>query len=324
MTLHFFNGVTLTLYEILLIFFTYGFLGWCAEVAFATLKTGTFVNRGFLNGPICPIYGFGMVIVVILLTPLTGSISALFFGSMVLTTALEFFTGWVLEKLFHTKWWDYTDRKFNLKGYICLEFSILWGLACLCIMRILHPVIMNVLHWIPHKVGLVLLAMCIVLMIVDLAATITAIRGLQKRLHTLTAMAEEIHDFSDDLGGGISGAVQVLKVRTDEDKAIYDQLSALVEQHLAEEKALSAEHRKEEQLLLEQLTGEAREARAARQLTRQNEFREKLLEPHRAQQRIIRAFPSMHLREDQDALDTMRHALEEHKQHKGQDDRRAS
>ena len=219
----------------------------------------------------------------------------------------------MLEQLFHTKWWDYTDRKFNVKGYICLEFSILWGLACLGIMRILHPVIMDFLHRIPHKLGIAALAVCMTLAFIDLAATVTAIRGLQKRLHTLTAMAEEIHEFSDDLGGSISGAVQVLKVRTDEDKAIYDQLSAMVEQHLAEEKALSAAHRKEEQLLLDQLTGEAKEARAARQLARQSEFREKLLEPHRAQQRIIRAFPSMHLREDQDTLDTLRRALEEHR-----------
>ena len=129
MTIQFFNGVTLTLYELFLIFFTYGFLGWCSEVAFATLKTGGFVNRGFLNGPICPIYGFGMLIVVVCLTPLNDSWPLLFLGSMALTTALEFFTGWVLEKLFQTKWWDYSERKFNVKGYICLEFSILWHLC---------------------------------------------------------------------------------------------------------------------------------------------------------------------------------------------------
>ena len=169
-------GISYTLYELLLIFFTYAFLGWCSEVAFATLKTGGFVNRGFLNGPICPIYGFGMVIVVLCLTPLTRSWPLLFFGSMVLTTALEFFTGWVLETLFHTKWWDYTGRKFNIKGYVCLEFSILWGLACVLIMRVLHPDILSLLRRIPYKAGLVILTACILLGVIDLAATVSAHR----------------------------------------------------------------------------------------------------------------------------------------------------
>lgn len=311
MTFHFFNGVSLTLYEILLIFFTYAFLGWCCEVAFAAMKTGTFVNRGFLNSPLCPIYGFGMVIVVIFLTPLTENLPVLFFGSMVLTSTLEFFVGWLLEKLFHTKWWDYSDEKFNLKGYICLQFSILWGLGCVMIMRILHPIIMDFLHWIPHTVGLVCLVVLICLTIADLIATVAAIRGLQKRLRKITALAEEIHELSDTLGENIAEVVQVVKVRTGEDKAVYEEISAMVEAHLAEEKALAQFHRQEEQELFDRLLGENREARTARQLARQEEFRTKLMEKKWDQNRIIRAFPSMRTDRDQDALDALRSAIDE-------------
>ena len=107
------------LYRLLWIFFIYAFLGWCTEVSYAALVTGTFVNRGFLNGPVCPIYGFGVVIVLTCLTPLAGSLPLLFLGSVVLTSALEWLTGFALEKLFHQRWWDYSDEPFNLSGYIC-------------------------------------------------------------------------------------------------------------------------------------------------------------------------------------------------------------
>lgn len=306
-------GISYTLYELLLIFFTYAFLGWCSEVAFATLKTGGFVNRGFLNGPICPIYGFGMVIVVLCLTPLTRSWPLLFFGSMVLTTALEFFTGWVLETLFHTQWWDYTGRKFNIKGYVCLEFSILWGLACVLIMRVLHPDILSLLRRIPYKAGLVILTACILLGVIDLAATVSAIRGLQKRLKRLTALAEGMHDISDELGESISGAVRAVKTRTDEDKAVFDEISALVEKNRSEEKALAAAHRVEEQELLERLRGETKEVRAERIQARQAELRQKLVEVRSGEKRILRAFPALRVREDQDALDRLRNSIDEKK-----------
>ena len=89
------------MYSFLWIFFIYAFLGWCTEVSFAALKTGHFVNRGFLNGPVCPIYGFGVVIVLRFLEPLKGSFPLLFLGAVVLTSALEWLTGLGLEKLFH-------------------------------------------------------------------------------------------------------------------------------------------------------------------------------------------------------------------------------
>ena len=93
-------------YHLLWFFFVYAFLGWCAEVGYAATKTGKFVNRGFLNGPWCPVYGFGVVIVLGCLAPLSGNLPLLFLGSVALTSALEWLTGFVLEKLFHQRWWD--------------------------------------------------------------------------------------------------------------------------------------------------------------------------------------------------------------------------
>lgn len=111
----------MSFYEIAWVIFVYSFLGWCAEVVFAACRRGIFVNRGFLNGPVCPIYGFGMALVLALLTPVKDSFLPLFFGSMLLTTALEFFIGFIMERFFHDKWWDYSDNPFNIKGYVCLR-----------------------------------------------------------------------------------------------------------------------------------------------------------------------------------------------------------
>ena len=122
-----------SLYEIAMYFFLYAFLGWCCEVIYATLKTGKFVNRGFLNGPVCPIYGTGVVLLLLALTPLRDYAWAVFLAAALICSALELITGFVLEKLFHKKWWDYSDRHFNLCGYICLEMSLLWGVAALAV-----------------------------------------------------------------------------------------------------------------------------------------------------------------------------------------------
>lgn len=96
------------IYQLLWLFFIYAFLGWCTEVAYAALDTGKLVNRGFLNGPLCPIYGCGMAAVLTLLLPLQDNLLILFAGGMLLTTLIELVGGWALKTLFHTTWWDYS------------------------------------------------------------------------------------------------------------------------------------------------------------------------------------------------------------------------
>ena len=128
----------MTIYNILWYFFIYAFLGWCLEVCFCSIQTGSFVNRGFLNGPVCPIYGFGMLIAGSSLAPVRDNLILLFFGGMVLASALELVGGWALKKLFHTTWWDYSDEPLNIGGYICLKFSLAWGVCVTFAVRVLH------------------------------------------------------------------------------------------------------------------------------------------------------------------------------------------
>ena len=118
-----------SLYQTLAYFLIYSCLGWCLEVVYAAVTTGKLVNRGFLNGPVCPIYGFGMIIVLYALTPLVDNTLLLYLGGVILPSVLELVGGWALYKLYRTRWWDYSDYPFNIGGYICLEFCLLWGVG---------------------------------------------------------------------------------------------------------------------------------------------------------------------------------------------------
>ena len=102
------------------LFVLYAFIGWCTKVVYTAVTLGRFVNRGFLNEPVCPIYGFGMLLVIFCLSPLQNNLLLFFVGAILLTSALEWITGFILEKVFRAKWWDYSDSPFNLNGYICL------------------------------------------------------------------------------------------------------------------------------------------------------------------------------------------------------------
>lgn len=190
-------------YELVWIFIIYAFIGWCTEVSYAALDTGKFVNRGFLNGSYCPIYGCGVVIVVAILTPLKENLLILFAGSFLLTSVLEYITGYILEKVFHNKWWDYSDKPFNIKGYVCLKFSIYWGLACTFIMDIIHPIIYAAIRFIPFVLGVVLLSIIMCVFAADCIITVTTILKFNKRLKVMDEMAASIHRLSDEIGENI-------------------------------------------------------------------------------------------------------------------------
>ncbi len=200
------------MYYLILYFFVYGFLGWCTEVAFAACKERKFVNRGFLNGPICPIYGIGVGIVVQFLTPYKENLVLLYIASVVMVTALEWVTGFILEKIFHNKWWDYSKMPLNLNGYVCLLFSLIWGVACVLIVDFIHPLIHKVLSWIPFPVGMTLIVVLSIVMFVDLYVTASTILKMNKHLEKMKEIAADLHRISDELGESIyQEVVEVLE-----------------------------------------------------------------------------------------------------------------
>lgn len=200
------------MYYLILYFFVYGFLGWCTEVAFVACKERKFVNRGFLNGPICPIYGIGVGIVVQFLTPYKENLVLLYIASVVMVTALEWVTGFILEKIFHNKWWDYSKMPLNLNGYVCLLFSLIWGVACVLIVDFIHPLIHKVLSWIPFPVGMTLIVVLSIVMFVDLYVTASTILKMNKHLEKMKEIAADLHRISDELGESIyQEVVEVLE-----------------------------------------------------------------------------------------------------------------
>ena len=287
------------LYRFIWIFFIYAFLGWCTEVSYATLVTGKFVNRGFLNGPVCPIYGFGVVIVLTCLTPLADNLLLLFLGSVVLTSALEWITGFVLEKLFHQRWWDYSDQPFNLSGYICLRFSIAWGFACMFVVKLLHPTVLLFIRIIPQALGVVLLVLLGAVMAVDLSATVSAIVKLNHRLEQLDELAAKIKEVSNEFGENLADRVLDAVERGTDWKEDLDELAFRLAEHRAE---LADEREQRWEELLAQARLQLEEWHASMQ--------ELLVRESFGHRRLLRAFPRLRSLDHAGALERLHHRME--------------
>ncbi len=294
------------IYHLLWFFFVYAFLGWCAEVGYAATKTGKFVNRGFLNGPWCPVYGFGVVIVLGCLEPLSGNLPLLFLGSVALTSALEWLTGFALEKLFHQRWWDYSDEPFNLTGYICLRFSLMWGFACLFVVKLLHPTVVLAVDLLPRPLGWVLLAGLCAALGVDLAATVSAIARLNRRLVLLDELAGRIREASDDLGEDLADRVLDAAERGADWKEDWEDLAQRLAQRRAQRRAALAEGLDD---LREDLQDRAETSRKQLQEWRAS-AQELLDKSSRGQRRLLRAFPSLRSVDHRAALERLRRRLE--------------
>ncbi len=252
-------------------FVIYAFLGWCLEVVFHVVQTGKFVNRGFLNGPVCPIYGFGVVLVVLCLTPLNHSLLLLFIGSVILTSLLEFAAGFILEKAFHTKWWDYSDQPFHIKGYICLKFSLSWGVASVFVMRLVHPMIEKLVGWVPHFISIPLLCLVLALFLADAVATVVAVRQMDKRLRLIHEIGRKLRSQSDAIGKNITADTRRLL----QAKEKLDAQSKAMERRLlkAFPNLQSKRYEQELEALRERLyrrIGERKEARRRRRAARRH------------------------------------------------------
>lgn len=118
----------------------YSFFGWVYESILCSITSGSLVNRGFLNGPVCPVYGFGALVVILAFWWEPGiRVWNLFFSSMVLTCTLEYLTSWAMEKLFHARWWDYSQYRFNINGRVCLLGAVAFGAFSVLLIKVVHP-----------------------------------------------------------------------------------------------------------------------------------------------------------------------------------------
>ena len=129
------------LYKYFIYFIIYAFIGWLLEVICKLFEFKRFVNRGFLIGPICPIYGYGVLLIIILIGNSTNDILAVFLKSILVCSILEYFTSYFMEKIFKARWWDYSKKRFNINGRICLETMLPFGILGTTVVYVIHPII---------------------------------------------------------------------------------------------------------------------------------------------------------------------------------------
>lgn len=192
------------LYQMFLIFCFWSFIGWGIEVVYMTIETGEFQNRGFLNMPFCPIYGFGVLAVVTFTRPIAGSPMLLFVLSAIVCTALELLVGIGLEKIFHNIWWDYSHERFNYKGYICLKVTLLWGMGCLIVVKIVHPIVEKIINAIPFKVGIGFIIIMSLLLIIDIISSVSDVENLNKYLRKIDEISKLMIASSVMIGENLS------------------------------------------------------------------------------------------------------------------------
>ncbi len=202
--------------EYVLYFFIYAVLGWCVEVIHAALKRGKFENRGFLNGCWCPIYGVGVVLVLLCLTPINVNVFVLFLSSVALTSVLELAVGFVLEKLFDTKWWDYSKEQWNIKGYVCVKYSLLWGLACVVVVDLVHPLIANLVALLPNVAAYIICGVLGAAFITDVVFTVIQLVAYKKNYKTLDKITEGLRAPSNAIGGKIAESALELTKKVQE------------------------------------------------------------------------------------------------------------
>ena len=272
-------------------FFVYGLLGWCAEVIFAAVKEHRLVNRGFLCGPICPIYGFGMVALLYAARALGApglplSVPVVFVVGGVLTTLLELVAGWGLYRLFRIRWWDYTGIPFNLGGYICPQFSLLWGLGSVVMVKGLHPLLARLGDRIPLQALLPLDLILLLVFAVDTAASAAAAAGLDRKLKEIDELRARLRRTSDRLTELLGTGAMTADTLLDEQKL---QLALA-----------RMERRDDAEALREELTTHAAALRAR--------LREMDLDRFGAR-RLLRAFPRMRRLRYGETLAATREAL---------------
>ena len=194
-------------YELLWLYVIYSFVGWCGEVAVAAVKKHKFINRGFVNGPLCPIYGAGAAAFAVFLPELKNHVFFLFLGGLILASFIEYMTGRLMEKIFHKKWWNYSERRFHIECYVCLESSVLLGICAVLTLRFINPLLLRVVSLVPELAGVILVWTAVILLAVDSIGSAIAILGLKKNKR-ISQITEELHKTSKFLENALTRRIQ--------------------------------------------------------------------------------------------------------------------
>lgn len=161
------------------LFLIYSFIGWIVDIIGDYLQNERIVNRGFLIGPYCPIYGTGALLIIIILSKYSNDLLVLFIMSVLVCSILEYLTSYVMEKLFHTRWWDYKTMSFNINGRVCLSNSIIFGLLGVLLVYFINPFIYNLIIKIPNVLFVIILGILFLIFITDVIISFNIITKIK-------------------------------------------------------------------------------------------------------------------------------------------------
>lgn len=206
----------------LLFFFFYCFIGWIWECMYVSIRQREWVNRGFLYGPFLPIYGFGAIIVLWLTLPVRNYIPLIFLFGMIGATVLEYITGAVMERTFHVRYWDYSDQRFNIHGYICLFSSLGWGLFSVLLVRFLHLPVEDFVLKIPTNIANLLSLFFAVAFTIDTTKSVQAaldVRELLKEVSENSTVISSLEEKLENMAENINESSEKFRIRIQEIEA---------------------------------------------------------------------------------------------------------
>lgn len=191
------NGIYIA--KIIMYFIVYSFFGWVMESVLKTILQKKPVNSGFLYGPFCPIYGFGAIIMFAFLQSFKENPIVLFIIAFFILSLWEYAVGWALEKIFNTKYWDYSENKFNIKGRVCLMNSLFWGFLGVVFIIVIHPFIIEKIDIINTNDLLFLTSILSIIIVVDLIISIIKIKNISLKLEKLKEITNTIKEKLEQL-----------------------------------------------------------------------------------------------------------------------------
>ncbi len=271
----------------------YSFFGWVYESTLRSITSRSLVNRGFLNGPLCPVYGFGALTVILAFWQ-EPNISPwnLFFSSMVLTCTLEYITSWGMEKLFHARWWDYSEYRYNINGRVCLLGALAFGSFSVVLIKVVHPRVMAVVDSLPAQGLLAAAGLCFIAGAADCFVTVRHILTLNGRL---AEIQEALDAYRSQARQRVESLRENLQARLEESIG-----AAALEELRGSRPSVALEELRER---LEQRFEES--AYNSRRI-------QSLLELHRFQdRRLLRAFPKLSSTRYKEALEKLRKRIEQ-------------
>ena len=174
-------------------FLVYSFLGWVLESVYKSIMEKKFVNSGFVIGPFCPIYGFGAIILYMFLDGFRDNFVLVFLIGVIVFSIWECLVGYFLEKVFHTKYWDYSNEKFNYRGRICLRMSLVWGILGVFFTYVLHPVISDMIQQVPEYILNPIIAIMLLFLILDFIVSAIKVKNIEIRLSKLKEIQESLN-----------------------------------------------------------------------------------------------------------------------------------